>query len=272
MESSCSSTRSAGNAQGANVVYVDDDASSNWYDETHVHTIQEGIVNVTEGGTVYVWNGTYTENVTVNKTVSIIGNSSAVCTVQTNDNTTSVFTVTADYVNISGFNISGATIFSSGIQLYQVENCNISNNILFGNFYGILLYMANNNTLSDIYIFNNSISGAYLLYSDNNTISYNTISSNNWTGVTFYYSNNNTIFNNTISGSLLSGIYLMYSTDPLFKIDCTQSTVYTIDGFHTIYNSSIIFDYNRYQYVLYIIASSSPNKLYKSTCSSFDSD
>ena len=72
--------------------------------------------------------------------------------------------------------------------------------------------------------------------------------------------------------AILDHIYLMYSTDSLFKIDCTQSTVYTIDGFHTIYNSSIIFDYNRYQYVLYIIASSSPNKLYKSICSSFDSN
>ncbi|HEC89586.1 MAG TPA: PKD domain-containing protein, partial [Thermoplasmatales archaeon] len=237
-----------GNAQGANVVYVDDDASSNWYDETHVHTIQEGIVNVTEGGTVYVWNGNYHENVNVNKTVSIIGNGSAYCNViaDVNVNISSVFYVTANYVNISGFNISGATIFSSGIQLYQVENCNISNNILFGNFYGILLYMANNNTLSDIYIFNNSISGAYLLYSDNNTISYNTISSNNWTGVTFYYSNNNTIFNNTISGSLLSGIYLMYSTNTSIYNSTMLANGIFIEGnllkywnTHTIVNNTV---------------------------------
>jgi len=48
-----------GNPISYDTVYVDDDAPAGWYDATHVHTIQEGINNVSDGGTVYVWNGTY---------------------------------------------------------------------------------------------------------------------------------------------------------------------------------------------------------------------
>ncbi|MEA2054988.1 MAG: hypothetical protein U9O96_07800 [Candidatus Thermoplasmatota archaeon] len=55
------------NAQEPNEVWVDDDAAPEWYDSTHVKTIQEGITNVSAGGTVHVHDGTYRENVVVNK-------------------------------------------------------------------------------------------------------------------------------------------------------------------------------------------------------------
>jgi hypothetical protein len=53
-------------------VYVDDDADPGWYDATHVRTIQEGIDNATAGDTVFVYNGTYYENVVVDKTLDLI--------------------------------------------------------------------------------------------------------------------------------------------------------------------------------------------------------
>ena len=43
-------------------VYVDDNADPGWYDATHVKTIHEGIYNATVEDTVYVYNGTYYEN------------------------------------------------------------------------------------------------------------------------------------------------------------------------------------------------------------------
>ena len=36
-------------------IYVDDDADPDWYDATHVKTIQEGIDNATSGQTIYVY-------------------------------------------------------------------------------------------------------------------------------------------------------------------------------------------------------------------------
>ncbi len=46
-------------ASDGNIIYVDDDAPPEWYDSTHVRTIQEGIDVAFEGDTVYVFNGIY---------------------------------------------------------------------------------------------------------------------------------------------------------------------------------------------------------------------
>jgi parallel beta-helix repeat protein len=55
------------------MIYVDDNADPGWYDATHVKTIQEGIINASDGGTVYVYNGTYYENINLSKSLSLIG-------------------------------------------------------------------------------------------------------------------------------------------------------------------------------------------------------
>ena len=55
-------------------VYVDDDADPSWYDASHVATLTEGITNVSDGGTIYLWDGTYIESIDITKSVDIIGN------------------------------------------------------------------------------------------------------------------------------------------------------------------------------------------------------
>jgi len=87
-------------------VYVDNDNDPSWYNAYHVATIQEGVDNASDGWTIYVYDGTYNEQVDINKSVDIIGNSSS--------NTTNyldvgdyVFNITSDYVNFSGFKIFG---------------------------------------------------------------------------------------------------------------------------------------------------------------------
>jgi hypothetical protein len=47
------------------IIYVDDDADPSWYDATHVKTIQEGIENASDGDTVFVYCGTYYENIII---------------------------------------------------------------------------------------------------------------------------------------------------------------------------------------------------------------
>ncbi|MCK5259171.1 MAG: hypothetical protein KAJ69_06580, partial [Thermoplasmatales archaeon] len=39
-------------------IFVDDNAESSWYDETHVKTIQEAINNASIGAEIFVYNGT----------------------------------------------------------------------------------------------------------------------------------------------------------------------------------------------------------------------
>ena len=47
------------------VIYVDDDADPDWYDATHVPTVQQGVDVASTNDTVYVYSGTYYENVTI---------------------------------------------------------------------------------------------------------------------------------------------------------------------------------------------------------------
>ena len=56
-------------------LWVDDDFNSSTpgWNITHFDNIQDGIDAVAENGTVYVYNGTYYENLVVNKTICLIG-------------------------------------------------------------------------------------------------------------------------------------------------------------------------------------------------------
>jgi len=104
-------------------VYKRQDPS--WYDATHVKTIQEGVNNATAGNTVYVYNGTYYENVLVNKTVDLIGESKENVIVDGNK-AGSVIKVTVNNVNISTFTMTNSNKYSmhlSGSSNSNIINC-----------------------------------------------------------------------------------------------------------------------------------------------------
>ncbi|RLE70070.1 MAG: hypothetical protein DRJ43_02770 [Thermoprotei archaeon] len=128
-----------------------------------------------------------------------------------------VFYVSAEYVYISGFSVTGACYRKAGICLSNdciIENCNVldnedgiclyysSNNTIAGNtassnnFWEILIFSSSNNTVS-----NNRVVGIYLHSSSNNNI-VNNIIINCRNGIRFYDSSNyNKIENNTISSN-----------------------------------------------------------------------
>jgi len=87
------------------VVYVDDDYNSStpgWqYD--HFNNIQNAINAVSENGTVHVYNGTYYENLIVNKTINLIGEdqNNTIITGVPNDEPM-MFTFDGDYQDMPG--------------------------------------------------------------------------------------------------------------------------------------------------------------------------
>ena len=111
-------------------IYVDDDADPSWYDGTHVKTIAEGITNATAGYTVYVYNGTYYENVLVNKTVDLIGESKENVIVD-GSNAGSVIKVTVNNVNISTFTMTNSNKYC--MHLSGSSNSNIINCVSYNN-------------------------------------------------------------------------------------------------------------------------------------------
>jgi parallel beta-helix repeat protein len=111
-------------------------------------SIQEAIDSVWDGWRIIVGDGTYQENVTVNKSVTIKSLSGpAKTTVQTSppypDN--NVFTITASCVRLSGFTIQSATDTGrAGVSIKGASGCVVSGNVMVNNNYGI--YVSENST------------------------------------------------------------------------------------------------------------------------------
>lgn len=61
----------------ADPVWVDDDATSSWYDWDHVASIQTAVDRVCDGGTIYVASGEYSEQVLINKDLYLFGDPGA---------------------------------------------------------------------------------------------------------------------------------------------------------------------------------------------------
>ncbi|MCK4527829.1 right-handed parallel beta-helix repeat-containing protein [candidate division WOR-3 bacterium] len=165
------------------------------------------------GDTIIVRDGIYTENVNVNKSLTIQSdNGSANCIVQAAKSYISVFRVTANYVNISGFTVKDASS-DDGIYLSGVGYCTISNNSASNNSCGILLMRSSNNTL--IHNTNNlNERGIYFLDSSNNTITNNNCSNNDYGGITLSSgSPNNILINNTANSNKQLGLVIWWEAN-----------------------------------------------------------
>jgi len=176
--------------------FIDDDFNESTQDwgVTNFSNIQDGVDTVKENGTVFVFNGTYHENLEINKTIDLIGENKNTTVIESNAYK-GVISVSADLVNVTGFTITGS-VNSQGIKLSNVQNCSIfDNNIIFNDNNGIELLGSNNNE-----IYNNSISfnvwGIVSTNSYYNNISSNTLSFNSASGIRLWYSFNNIIYNN----------------------------------------------------------------------------
>jgi len=158
--------------------------------------IQDAVDNASNGDTIRVDDGTYTENVDVNKQLTILSeHGAAVTTISAPNPNDNVIAVTnANNVNISGFNVAGATA-KGGIYLYNADYCNIANNSASNNKIGIHLQMSRYNTITNNTVSDNE-DGIWLAQSDHNTITNNTVSDNNQNGIRLHVSNNNLIYNN----------------------------------------------------------------------------
>ena len=104
-------------------------------------TIQEAIDAVGEGTRIVVHDGTYVENVTIDKALyvtSLSGAGNTIVTAPVAD--TNTFTITSPCVTLSGFTIQGATAAgSAGVSLDGVSGCLIKGNTVLDNDRGIYI-------------------------------------------------------------------------------------------------------------------------------------
>ncbi len=185
------------------ILYVNSTGSGGAYT-----SIQDAIDNASNGDTVFVYNGTYYENVVISKTLNLIGEDRDNTTIHTTGSNIGIFVEYVDYVNISGFTVENGS--SCGIRFIQSNNSIIENNRFENNGDGLEIMESNNTLIRNNIVNNNSGSGdigIHILWSTNLIIQNNTCIGN-IKGIYIHpESNNNTIIGNYCSGNW-DGIYL----------------------------------------------------------------
>ena len=187
--------------------------------------IQDAVNAASEGDTIIVNDGNYSENVDVGTAHLTIesANGSASTTVQALNSDDHVFEVTADYVNISGFAVNGATErMRAGIYLSGADHCTISGNTASSNYCGIVLDFSSNNNISGNTASSNGHGIRLVSSSNNNIISGNTASSN-VCGIDLFNSSNNNISGNTASSNDDFGIFLGDSSNNMLSGNTASS-------------------------------------------------
>jgi parallel beta-helix repeat protein len=245
-------------AASAADVYVNE---TGWWRDGGAFNVSEtpiqAAVNAADiGDSIFVWNGSYTENVDVNKRLTLKGEGADVVTVTAKSSNDHVFEVAANWVEISGFAVSEATGSDKAGIFLGVDHCNIYDNTANSNEYGIYLDSSDYNTLvnntansnscgiclesASNNIFTNSTAnlniggGIHIGGSSDNTFTNNTANSNA-VGIYLTSSNSNTVQNNTVNSNIC-GIYLYQSSSNLIYNNYFNNTNNAHDYGNNIWN------------------------------------
>lgn len=174
--------------------------------------VQAAIVAANPGDTIFVYNGTYFDQLTVDKPLNIAGEDNENTTI-INHVTGDVVRIVSDWVNISGLNITVINPVDGqiGILLDNVMNCTISNNSVFDIDIGMALVGSHNNTISgNIHRYNRY--GLIVSDSTYNSIIGNTVA-HGYEGISLWNSGNTILESNDISEVEASVLDISYSDD-----------------------------------------------------------
>jgi len=170
---------------------------------TEYSKIQDAINASNHGDTIFVYNGTYFENIIINKSITLAGENKYNTTIEGGTNFKfDVIEISADNVKINGFTIKNSAIYGYGIMInnYDIDSSlivgygnNIFDNIITNNQIGISLF---GTSIKNNRIYNNNISNNYVGIDEDDTL-------NN-----FFYNNN---FVNNTENVNASGINNWYS-------------------------------------------------------------
>ncbi len=210
--------------------------------------IQQAINSALDGDTILVQSGTYSENIIINKTLSLIGESMETTIITAANSSINAVTIISDSVYFSGFTVTGATAdypSAFGVSVESVNNVTISNNNVTGNMYGIVLSISDNCTVG-----NNTVSSNYwgidLNVADQyNTITDNTVISNEYYGIILWSSSrynlvaNNDLRNNgrgiTLGYADLNVIESNYISNNTVGIEIQQ-----VSNNNTVYHNNFV--------------------------------
>jgi len=197
---------------------VDDDGPADF------QKIKEAIDAASDGDTVFVYSGTYSEVLSIDKRISLIGQNPLTTIIDVDEKLWIAIRIRTDKVVISGFTVRDtAGLYGSGcggIMIIGSSGCLIENCVVIDNQYGINLCGSSNNSVANNRISWNWAMGIQVMpsgsiYSNNNLIKGNWIVNNTdipdtqiedpQIGVGIWsYCNNNTITENVFCNNSLA--------------------------------------------------------------------
>ncbi|WP_265581908.1 outer membrane protein assembly factor BamB family protein [Methanofollis aquaemaris] len=245
-------------------------------------TIQAAVDAAFDGDRIIVRDGTYVENVVVDRSVhlgSMNGPSSTI--IRPADPTGNIVTIKSDNVTVEGFSLTGTTPnpnddpsidmwnWRNAIYSYECDNLTVAGNEVFDDYLGICIRKAHNSTISgntvhDVYARGIRLDGQVSLWDKNGRgASGNTISNNvlyNITDATdalspicITYATENTITRNEIHDPSCYGLYLYRSESNI--ISENQFRNLSVGGIVPYYATDNLFVSNTFtggQYAFFI--------------------
>jgi len=216
-------------------------------------TIQEAINNANAGDTIHVKAGTYYENVVVNKTVSLIGESQENTVIEGFNRTGFLINITVSDVTVEGFTLRNGhhAIHASPLQNDYLDNIIIRNNTIAQNNLGVLIscprycrvennVITSNREAVDLLGnpvklgLENTVKGNVITHQENhsitimwslgtevveNTISFNTGTQYSYSGLRLWHSNHTVAYHNNFIENF-NQVYLEESYDNVWDNGC----------------------------------------------------
>jgi len=233
------------------VITVDDSGGADYT------IIQEAIDAARDGDTVAVRQGTYSENIVIDKRLRLVGDDSS-NTIINGSGSGDLVTITADWVNFTRFNLTGTYIFSgameveanhssifdieifgnlfvSGVSFRSSDHISFTNNRIVSCLYGIRFQDCKFGRVEGVTCQGNLLDGISLSDSFNFVIKDNILDGNGYC-MDLYNSENNTLLGNEVSDSTEQGILVRSASNRFF------SNVFTNDGFR--FTGSSLSDWN----------------------------
>ncbi|TAJ44552.1 NosD domain-containing protein [Methanofollis fontis] len=183
-------------------------------------TIQAAVNATFDGDTIVVRDGTYAENIAIDRTLTIRSENGPENTVVTAaDPAAAVISITVDHVVLSGLSVMGTPegsegLATSGIYLNYADNCTIEENAISKTGRGVYVYRGDNNTITRntmtrndyaVYLngYGSSSTSPHLAH--NNTVTYNTVTGNNagsnLAALRIYAVDDTIVANNTVTNN-----------------------------------------------------------------------
>lgn len=194
-----------------NILHVDQAGTGDFL------TIQSAINESATHDTIYVHNGVYYENLHIDKSITLTGESTTE-TIIDGSQKQSIITISSDNVSIMGLTIrhsghgTNAGIKVNSSHLVNIMDCN-----LYNNYYGIWFFHASDGTVSHCDIHDNNYGILIHSVSTSNTVTYCQINDNTYAGISICCSSiHNTISNCDFTSNTQFGIDISVSANTIY--------------------------------------------------------